>query len=380
VAWLLFFFQYLGVGAYFIYLNVYYTQAGLSGTQIGFIATSASIIAVVSALAWGYISDRTGNPRLLLVIGATGSLVVAQFVPLVDTFWGFFALASLSSLLSSPLFTLVDGVTLAMLGARSENYGRFRLGGSMGFIVASAISGLIYGQTGLTVIFPAYGVVMGMFIITALLLPAIPVKIETRPKAQIGAMIRQPAWIVFALSVFLIWLANYAIINYMGVALIRMGGDEGLVGIASTATALMEIPFMAFSGWFIRRFGLTRLMVTGMLIMVLRYALLGLMPDPNWAIYINLINGPAFAFFATCSVAIARKLAPPTLIVTAQGFLNSIASLAGVVGALLTGMLFDATGPQGIFMGMALSCLAALTLFLVGTFRFRSLRSSDEAI
>jgi len=278
------------------------------------------------------------------------------------------------------LFTLVDGVTLAMLGARSENYGRFRLGGSMGFIVASAISGLIYGQTGLTVIFPAYGVVMGMFILTALLLPAIPVKIEARPKAQIGAMIRQPAWIVFALSVFLIWLANYAIINYMGVALIRMGGDEGLVGIASTATALMEIPFMAFSGWFIRRFGLTRLMVTGMLIMVLRYTLLGLMPDPNWAIYINLINGPAFAFFATCSVAIARKLAPPTLIVTAQGFLNSIASLAGVVGALLTGMLFDAAGPQGIFMGMALSCLAALTLFLVGTLRFRSLRSSDEAI
>ena len=73
VAWLLFFFQFLAVGAYFIYLNVYYRQAGLSGTQIGIITMSSSIIGVVSAIAWGYLSDRTGKPRLLIAGGAIGS-------------------------------------------------------------------------------------------------------------------------------------------------------------------------------------------------------------------------------------------------------------------------------------------------------------------
>jgi MFS family permease len=168
--------------------------------------------------------------------------------------------------------------------------------------------------------------------------------------------------------------------NYMGVSLMSMGGDESLVGIASTTTALAEIPFMAFSGWFIRRFGLTRLMTFAMLLMAVRYSLLALMPSPGWAIYINLMNGPAFALFATCAVAYAQKLAPPSLIVTSQGLLNSTASLAGVVSALLTGVLFDQIGPQGIFWGMAICCLAAFILFVGGALCFRSLRSTQEAV
>ena len=380
MAWLLFFFQYLAVGSYFIYLNVYYLQAGLTGTQIGVIAMSNSIIGMVSALAWGYISDRTGKPRLLIAFGAMGALVVVQFVPLAHTFWGFYALSCLASLMSSSLFTLVDGVTLAMLGSRSENYGRFRLGGSLGFILASGVTGLIYGRTGLTLIFPAYGLLMTLFAATALLLPAIPIKTESHAEVQLGLMIRQPAWVIFALCVFLVWVANYAIMNYMGVSLMSMGGDESLVGIASTTTALAEIPFMAFSGWFIRRFGLTRLMTFAMLLMAVRYSLLALMPSPGWAIYINLMNGPAFALFATCAVAYAQKLAPPSLIVTSQGLLNSTASLAGVVSALLTGVLFDQIGPQGIFWGMAICCLAAFILFVGGALRFHSLRSTQETV
>jgi len=370
----------MAVGAYFVYLNVYYRQVGLTGTQIGIIAMSSSIIAVVSALAWGYISDRTGQPRLLMAFGAAGAGFLAQFVPLAHSFLDFYALACLSSLLFSPLFTLMDGITLVMLGSKSENYGSFRLGGSIGYILSAGISGFVYSRTSLMMIFPAYGVLMCLFAAIALLLPDIPVRIEARSDAQPGMIVRQPAWIIFAACVFLIWVANYAIMTYMGVSLMSMGGDERLVGLAATTSALVEIPFMAFSGWLIKRFGLTRLMVLAMLLMAIRYALLGWMPDPNWAIYINLLNGPAFGLFAPCAVAYAKKLAPPALTATAQGLLNSTASLAGVVSAILTGVLFDQIGPKGIFVGMAICCAAAIALFSVGAMRFQSLRAVQEAV
>jgi MFS family permease len=150
--------------------------------------------------------------------------------------------------------------------------------------------------------------------------------------------------------------------------------------VASTANALAEIPFMAFSGWLIRRFGLTRLMTFAMLLMAVRYSLLALMPSPGWAIYINLMNGPAFGLFATCAVAYARKLAPPSLIATAQGLLNSTASLAGVLSAVLTGVLFDLLGPRGIFVMMAICCLAAIALFGLGALRFEGLRRMQKAV
>jgi PPP family 3-phenylpropionic acid transporter len=363
VPWLLFFFQFLAVGAYFIYLNVFYRQAGLSGTQIGIISMSSSIIGVVSAVGWGYLSDRTGKPRLLIAGGAMGAVIVAQFYPLVHTFWAFFGLSCLASVMASALGTLVDGVTLAMLGSKSENYGRYRLGGSIGYILAASTTGFIYDRTGLSLIFPIYGVMMGLFALTALLLPDIPVRLEKRAAAQIGEMMRQSVWLVFSASIFLIWVANYGSIMYQGVVLLSMGASQSLIGMSMIPGALIEIPFLAFSGALIRRAGLVPLLLVAMVLMVIRYFLLWLMPKPEWALLINMINGPAYGLLATTSVAYAKKLAPPSLNATAQGLLNSTINLAGVVSALVMGMLFDQIGAQGIFLVMAFCCLAALGLF-----------------
>lgn len=372
VIWLLFFLQFLGVGAYFTYLNVFYRQAGLSGTQIGLMSMTGSIIGVVSSVVWGYISDRTGRPRLLMAIGATGAAIVAQFVPHAQTFWQFYALTCLAGMTTSSLGTLLDGATLVMLGARSEDYGRYRLGGSIGYVLASSTTGFIYDRIGLNVIFPLYGLIMGLFALAALLLPRFTVKAGTHDRADIGLMIRQPVWLIFIMSVFLVWIANFATIMYLGVSLLSMGASKSLIGIAYTSGALVEIPFMAFSGRFIHRFSLVRLMLVGMALMVLRNALLGWMPAPGWAVAINLINGPAYVFFAISSVAYARKLAPPNLVVTSQGLLNASVSLAGVVSALLTGVLFDRIGPNGTFMVMAFCCLAALLIFAAGAYFARS--------
>lgn len=376
---MLFFFQYLAIGGYFVYLNVYLRQAGLSGTQLGVLNMTSSIIGVVSALVWGYISDRTGKPRLLVAIGAAGTLGVAQLIPLVHTFWAYFAIACVSAILSSSLTTLVDGVTLALLGEKSENYGRFRMGGSIGYILAASVSGFVYDRTGLGLIFPFYAVAMGGFTVMALLLPDIPVKIERRASAQIGAMIRQPAYVIFAMCIFLVWIANYASIMYLGVSLLSMGASQSMIGLSSTSAALVEIPFMAFSGWLIRKIGLKPLILIAISLMVMRYLLLAWMPTPNLAFYVNILNGPAYGLFATCIVAYAKSLAPPTLNVTAQGLLNSTISLSGVVSALVTGILFDQVGPQRIFLVMAGCCLAGLALFSLSTVQ-RKPSTHEEAL
>jgi MFS transporter, PPP family, 3-phenylpropionic acid transporter len=378
VVWLLFFFNFLAVGSYYTYLNVYYRQAGLTGTQIGLLTMTGSIIGVISSVVWGYVSDLTGKPKILMAISALGALVVAQFVPLASTFWEFYGLACLAGMLTSSIGTLMDGVTLAMLGARGEEYGRYRLGGSIGYILASFSSGFIYDRTGLELIFRVYGIFMGLYAGAALLLPGMPAKTGEKGNAEIGWMIRQSTWLVFAACVFLVWIANMASIMYLGVFLSSMGASKGLIGIAYTSGAVLELPFMAYSGWFIRRFGLARLMLAGMSLMVLRYALLGWMPEPGWAVAINAINGPAYAFFGISSVAYARKLAPPSLAITSQGLLNSTISLAGVVSALLTGILFDRIGPNNTFVVMAGSCLAALVLFAAGAYHEHSKNSGHE--
>ena len=376
---MLFFFQYTAIGAYFVYLNVYLRQAGLSGTQIGVLNMSSSIIGVVSALIWGYISDRTGKPRILIAVGAVGSLITVQFIPLVHTFWAFFAIACLGAVLSSSLTTLVDGVTLAMLGSMSENYGRFRLGGSIGYILASSTSGFIYDRTGLGLIFPVYGVLMGCFALIALLLPDIPVKVERRATAQIGA--NDPPTC----------LGHFCTVRLPGL-------DCQLFQHHVPGRHLAEHgrqPEPDRAGFHLRRpdrdplHGVQRLvypqdrtevpdLIVAIVLMVMRFLLLAWMPTPNLAFYINILNGPAYGLFATCIVAFAKNLAPPTLNVTSQGLLNSTINLAGVVSALMTGVLFDRIGPQKIFLVMAACCLVGLALFGLGALQRKSEIPGEE--
>ena len=55
------------------------------------------------------------------------------------------------------------------------------------------------------------------------------------------------------------------------------------MGFVFTTSALVEMPFMAFSGWFIRRFGANRLLWIATLGYILRFFLYSQLGAPNGA-------------------------------------------------------------------------------------------------
>ncbi len=364
--WLLFFFQFAAIGVFYTYLNIYYREAGLSGTQIGTINMTTALVGVAGAFGWGYLADRTGQSRLFIALGAVGSLLIAQFIPLVSAFWPFLGLGVLASLANSAPGTLVDSTILSMLGERRNDYGRYRLGGTIGYILTTLSAGFLFDQVGLRLMFPAYGVIMILFAGVALLLPSSPVKVGGKQFKGLSEIVRRPAWILFTFCVFLTWIASNASIMFLGVTLQAMGANQSLIGIAITIGAVVEIPFMMFSGVFLKRFGSRKLLITALILMIIRYTLLGVMQVPEWAVAINILNGPAFVFFWNSAVTYANQMAPPGLAGTVQGLLNSTLSLAGVVSAILTGWLFDILGPNQIFIVMAFSCLSAIIIVVVG--------------
>ena len=372
VLWVLFFFQFAAVGIYFTFLNVYYKQVGLSGTQIGLINMASGIVGVAGTFVWGYLADRTGQPRVLIAVGALGGLLAAQLIPLVEmfklanAFWLYVAIGCVGGLMTASTGTLVDSTTLALLGERRQDYGRYRVGGSLGYILATIAAGFLYDQVGRRWMFPSYGVLMLAFALIAFKLPRRAVRLQGTGRGEIGQMIRQPVWLVLIASVFLFWVAYNASIMFMGVVLKSMGANDKLISFAAVIGAVVEIPFMTSSGSLIQRFGSARLLWFALLLQVIRYFLLSQMTVPAWAVAINLLNGPGFVLFWNSAVNLVSRLAPPSLAATAQGFYNSTISLAGIISSLISGVLFDGLGPGGLFLVLMAFCLAACGLFGLG--------------
>lgn len=371
IFWLLFFFQFAAIGAYYTYLNVYYKNAGMTGTQIGVLNMATALVGVSGSMLWGYVSDQTGKTRHLIAVGAIGSLLVAQIIPLVHTFWAFLGLGVASSLLNSAPGTLVDSTTITMLSGRREDYGRFRVGGSIGYILSTLSSGYIFDLLGLEWMFPVYGIIMMLFAGTALLMPNVVVGKQVEQlnnKSSIIDLIKLPVWILFTVCVFLAWIASNASIMFLGVSLNAIGANQTLIGLAVTVGAIAELPFMAFSSFFMRRFGDQRLITIALILMTTRFFLLGIMKVPEYALAINILNGPAFAFYWNSAVTFANRMAPLGYTGTAQGMLNSTMSLAGVTSSLLIGWLFDKVGATELFLVMSVICLASLLIFTTGNY------------
>jgi len=367
----LFFIYYGGIGQFFAFLNVYYNDIGLTGTQIGIIGTIVSLIGIFSTTLWGMLSDNFGKTRWLFLAAFLGTASGVLVLSGAQTFGTIITITCLFSIFSTTLMPLLDSTALGILGPDSSRYSSFRIWGSLGFIATSSSAGFIYDRFGLHAMFPIFIGLMLLAVGISMFLPDLPVQLSGSAWGGIRQMIRQPAWVILAGCAFFTWLAVTGMLNFLGVTIKTMGGSDSLVGLAGMLAAVLELPFMLMGEKLLKRFGAQRLIVVGCGVYAVRMGLYAIMPSPMWVLWIGLSNGVSYVPFWVGAVAHAGELAPTGLKATSQGLLFSIMNLASMVGALSSGWLFDNVGSSGLFGILAASCLVAFALFALGQARFK---------
>ncbi len=364
----LYFFYFGSIGAYWTYLNVYYKEFGLSGTQIGLVNTFGPLVSIFAATLWGLLNDRLGNPRLLVRIAVPGSILAALGLSIAQSYLAIILFSCTMALFISAVIPLMDNTTLRLLGDQRDRYGRIRVGGSVGFILTSLASGYLYDITGLRWIFYSYAVLMGLLLLVAGGLPRVAVRISgsSAPFAGVGQMMRQPPWLVFAISALLLWISNNGVMNFIGITIQEMGGTSRLIGLMWMTSAIIEIPLLFTSDRLLRRFGPTTLITTAFTLFTLRGILFALMPSPEWTLPISILGGISMSLFMVSAVNYANDSAPEHLKTTAQGLLFSIMNMAGIVGSLSAGWVYDNIGFRGLFWTTAIISFTGLVVFISG--------------
>ena len=361
----LYFLLFAAQGIYFTFINVYYSTIGLSGSQIGLINTVSPLVGMFSSPGWGLWSDRSGRTRRLLAVATIGVIIFSLGVSIAPSYGALLAIVAFYALFYSPITPLVDSTTLSLLGEHRERYGAQRVWGSIGFVITSAVIGLILERTGIRFIFIGNAVILAVFAVALIALPERPVQLGGSILRGLNQMVRQPPWLIFALSIGLLGMANSGMLNFLSVTLHTMGGSDGLIGITWTIAAIAETPIMIFSAALLKRFGARRLINIAISAYALRMLLYSVMPTPQWAAWIALLGGLSFGLYWISVVSYANELAPANLKATSQGLLMAVTSLAGIAGATLAGWLFDAVGPFMMFRILACFCVLALVLLAV---------------
>ncbi len=357
----LYYFLLIGGGGFlFPFINLFYTQQGLSGAEIGWLSTVASLVALIVAPWWGRRSDATTHPRRLLQFGllATSLCMLALSQQTIFAWMAFIVM--LDALLSINVAPLSDVVALVVTKQGRAGFGSVRLWGSLGWAVTALGGGWLIEQTGLFTMFAGYAI-SGFASIALLALLRMPRwgKPADRTEAASACRLRQSLWqlirdrtllgLALALSVLL--FALNGVRQFEPVFLDQLGAGETIIGLASTIGAAVELPAMLWVDRLGRRYGSGQLLRASFLLYAACTLSVVIAPTIPVILFSHVIDGVAYSFFAVALVLFIGEVAPDRQVTMMMAvFTVTLPALIRMVSAPVGGWVFDVRGAYTLYV------------------------------
>ena len=344
------FLEYFIWGAWYVTVGTWLGRTQhFSGTQIGLVAGTTAVGAIVSPFLAGWLADRFfATQHLLALLHAAGSLLLYlasgrnAFAPL---YWLVLAYACLYM----PTLALTNSLAFRQMQDPGTEFGPIRVLGTAGWIVA----GLLVGGLGLEASAAPLRLAAAASLALALYAFTLP---HTPPVKETGEfhiarllpvealrLLREPTFAIFALASFLICIPlqfYYAFTNlFLNEIGIRDAAGKMTGGQMSELVCMLLIP------WFFRRLGVKYMLIAGMAAWALRYALFayGNSGAALWMLYGGiLLHGICYDFFFVTGQIYVDRKAPPAARAAAQGMITLITYGAGMLlGSWLSGRVVD---------------------------------------
>lgn len=367
VAYLVYF---AALGASFPYLPVYYRELGLGLTQIGILTALQAGIQLAFAPVWGGLADRFPRSRATLPLAALVATAGAAGLFLAADFTGVLIGSLILYAGLSGIGPTLDARTLETLGPeRRSRFAQVRAFGSLAFVLATLGVGFVLDAEGAQGLFWVY---LPFLLATAVVTAAIPRRgAGTNRSVNLlrgaGGFLAKPGMLLFFGGFTVVWAALAAMNAFFSIQIVALGGSPGLVGIAWSFGAFIEVPFMYTFPRFGLRFGTERLVVVGSLAFALRALLSALITDPVALVLVAPLEGLGFTCVFVGGVTVVAARAPAGLGGTAQGLFSASAGLATILGSIGGGALAGALGIPQLFaicagVGLAGTGMLAIAL------------------
>ena len=369
------------LGIFFPFYSLYLKEnLGLSGQQVGLAMGVFHLVGLVGQPAWGYLADRTGARKTVLVVITLG--MALGFI----AYWyvkSYAALLLVSMLFAAFYTSLVpQGLALSLgLLYRSSNshFEWVRSIGSVGFLITcfgfpiflDAVAAKP-GETDLGLQFP---VAAGIILLTTAVVFLIPNQKAIREKAQPGAWRVLVADRKFRRFLIYVFLANFMLDGPMFLfpIFVKSVSPEQTLGTLKWLWLIMLIPeiiIIALSGNIRRRIGVRLLMLAGLAAGGLKWLACGFFGDVPVVLYASMLLHSVYVAGALVAMPLCvNYLVPVQLRSTGQGLATMIsASLGGgICSNLAAGWLIDHVGPAApqIYGGIGAMLLLLVAPFLV---------------
>lgn len=362
--------QFFAWGAWLLSAGAYmFVTLEFSGIQIAACYGTMGFASLFMPAIIGIVADKWISAEKLL--GILHLVLAGVLVALAKAteFSSFYSLIFLVSMFYMPTIGLNRSISFATLENRGMDivkvFPPIRVWGTVGFILAAWLVDFL--EFGITpnqfYVSAAASTILGIYSFT---LPKVGVQKSTEQKTIIQAL-GLDAFALFRSKKIALFLIFSTLLGCV-LQISNMWGDQFLQSFGAdfsdsfvtehslvflSFSMVSEAAFILTIPWFLKRFGIKKVMLLSMIAWVLRFAFFGIGDPGSGFIFLTMsmiIYGMAFDFFNISGSMFMAKESTPAIRSSAQGlFMLMTNGIGAIIGAYGSGYIVDLyTGAEGM--------------------------------
>lgn len=359
-----YFFYFAYLGAFAPYFSLYLSSLGIAAAGIGAILALPQLVRIVAPHVWGWLADHGGHRLRVARIGTAIGTAVYCGLFAAQSFEALFAIVLLMSFFLSAALPQVELTTLSHLGARSTEYGRIRVWGSLGFIAAVLIVGYVLDVVPIAVLLWIMLAILAGVTILLLLVPEAPQEAHAHDHTPIAHVMREPQVIALIVACALMAVAHGPYYTFYSIHLVGYGYTKGAVGWLWSLGVICEIAIFFWMAHLFRAFTLRQVLIASFGLATIRFAIIASCGD-NLALLLiaQTLHAATFGSFHAAALGYMHRFFRGRNQARGQAIYTSLTfGLGGTLGGLYAGYAWEHFGAVMAFAGAALCAFAGMLI------------------
>jgi MFS transporter, PPP family, 3-phenylpropionic acid transporter len=344
-------------GVHVTYYPVWLSGRGLRAEEIGLITAMPIFMRTLLTPMIAAYADQRGNHRAVIIALSIAGVVLTGIISQCTTFMSLLVTSVPFAIVVASIMPLTETIAVTGVRGAGHDYGRMRLWGSLTFLVATIVSGLM---------FDAYGADVGIWILlaaccaTAAASALLPKPVGEPPATAIDnrvaeaavsvpavKLLTMPVFAAFLLAIGAIHGAHAAFYTFGALHFKSLGFSGATFGWLWAVSVIVEIGVFAYSKQLVARFGATQLIIAAGVASVIRWGGMSLNPSFGMVLLLQVLHGLTYGAGHLGAIHFIARAVPTLGAGTAQGLYSAIGSgfITGLA-TLASGYLYPVLGGQ----------------------------------
>jgi PPP family 3-phenylpropionic acid transporter len=323
--------------------------------------STPQVTRILGPMFWGWLSDVQQNRIGIMRMTSLVTLVIFLSIFYLQSFIGILLWMFLINIFSSSLTPLGEAATVHSLQKTNRfesHYGKIRLWGSIGFMIAVLLGGFWFESQGIQTLPWICFIVLALVTIAVWRLWEPPIEKVKLTKGELRSILKKPEVLWFFSSTFWMVFAHSTLYVFYSLYLQNLGYGKQVIGFFWMIGVAAEVLYFYFQKHAFHRFNSELILRFTFVLGIVRFLVIAYFPSFWPLLIVQLFHAGTFAAHHSASIHMVQRWFKGTTQSRGQALYSTMSyGFGGTIGGIVAGWVWQNYGSSMAYTVSVIACV-----------------------